>query len=390
MRYISNLPLLISGAVLLLFVAVLAFSTVRPVYAAGEEAQKNGEKLLVVHDENTERGFLTKAATVQDALKEAGIPITDNDLVEPSLDEELVANSYDINIYRARPVVIIDGAVRKKIMSAYRTPAQIVKHAGIEFRDEDKTSIDLPIGGAMQLTITRATGVNLVLYGKKTTVYTHQKTVGDLLEEKGISLGKDDALSIDKNASISADMVIELWREGKQTITEEEDVAFKVEQIQDVDREVGYREIKTPGEAGRRTVTYEVEMRNGIEVSRREIQSVTTKEPKTQVEVVGVKNNYSSSLDEWLTALRTCETGGTYNRNSGNGYYGAYQFLPSTWDSIARRTGRLDLVGVRPDLATPADQDAMVIANTNATAGLVTQHPGCYKKLGLSNKPPAS
>jgi hypothetical protein len=32
--------------------------------------------------------------------------------------------------------------------------------------------------------------------------------------------------------------------------------------------------------------------------------------------------------------LRQCESGNDYATNTGNGYYGAYQFLPSTWRAI--------------------------------------------------------
>jgi len=49
---------------------------------------------------------------------------------------------------------------------------------------------------------------------------------------------------------------------------------------------------------------------------------------------------------------------GWYTANTGNGYYGAYQFLQPTWDNTVRAMGRLDLVGVRPSDASPADQDA--------------------------------
>jgi hypothetical protein len=37
--------------------------------------------------------------------------------------------------------------------------------------------------------------------------------------------------------------------------------------------------------------------------------------------------------DVWAR-LRHCEAGGNYSRNSGNGYYGAYQFSPGTWHSL--------------------------------------------------------
>lgn len=92
---------------------------------------------------------------------------------------------------------------------------------------------------------------------------------------------------------------------------------------------------------------------------------------------------YTGSLASWLLALRTCESGGNYAENTGNGFYGAYQFSISTWNHW--QTGY-----ARADLAPPGVQDATIIANTNASAGLVTQNPGCYRSTGISNKPPAS
>jgi len=101
----------------------------------------------------------------------------------------------------------------------------------------------------------------------------------------------------------------------------------------------------------------------------------------------------NQSLAFWLSELRDCESGSTYTRNTGNGFYGAYQFMISTWDRIAVRAdvNRPDLVGVRPDLASPSDQDYMIVKNTIVSkGGLSTQNPGCYASKGLSNKPPVN
>lgn len=92
---------------------------------------------------------------------------------------------------------------------------------------------------------------------------------------------------------------------------------------------------------------------------------------------------YSGSLEQWLLALRTCESGGDYAINTGNGYYGAYQFSASTWTSLS--TGYS-----RADLAPASVQDAAIIANTDrSSGGLATQNPGCYIKEGLSAFPPS-
>jgi Transglycosylase-like domain len=39
-------------------------------------------------------------------------------------------------------------------------------------------------------------------------------------------------------------------------------------------------------------------------------------------------------MNHKLRRLRQCESGGRYHINTGNGYYGAYQFAASTWHSL--------------------------------------------------------
>jgi hypothetical protein len=66
------------------------------------------------------------------------------------------------------------------------------------------------------------------------------------------------------------------------------------------------------------------------------------------------------SGDAFLACVRQRESRGNYTVVNPSGpYYGAYQFLSSTWNVTARHAGRLDLVGVLPSNASPADQDAM-------------------------------
>lgn len=303
---------------------------------ADDATPKIGERLISVHDRGVEKGVLTTATTVRMALSEAGIAIDANDLVEPSLDEELVASNYHVNIYRARPVIISDGEISRKVLSAYQTPKQIVEHAGVVLHDEDETAMTMGAdmvsnGGALQIDVNRATAFTLILYGTTTQVYSQETTVAGMMQSKNIRLSENDTLSVSKDQELVDGMTIEIWRNGKQTVVEEQNIDFSVEKIQDANRDIGYREVKTLGESGKKTVTYEVVMKNGIEESRKEIQSVVTKQPKAQVEIAGAKvpNTFSGSFGQALAKLRSCE--GSYTSNTGNGYYGAYQYDIQTW-----------------------------------------------------------
>jgi hypothetical protein len=50
-----------------------------------------------------------------------------------------------------------------------------------------------------------------------------------------------------------------------------------------------------------------------------------------------------------LQAIAACESGGNYGTNTGNGFYGAYQFDLQTWQSVGGSGN--------PAAASPAEQD---------------------------------
>ena len=378
-KHYSKKITFVSGAILMLVGGL--FFVNQALADATKPAAKAGEKLVTIYDRGAEKTIVTKARTIREALKLAKFSIDERqDVVEPSLDSEMVAEKYNINIFRARPITIVDGNKRLKVTTAEQTPALIAKVAGIEVFEEDKTTLsnsdNMAVDGAnMVMKIDRASMVNFVLYGKESVIRTHAKTVGELLKEKNINPKKDDTLSVDRSAKIISGMKIELWRNGKQTITAEEDVKFEVEKVQDANRDSGYREVKQAGENGKKNVTYEVEMKNGVEVSRKEIASVVTKEPKKQIEIVGTKSStsFSGSFSEALARLRSCE--GSYTSNTGNGYYGAYQFDKRTWGNY----GGYELASDAP--AAVQDEKAW---QTYKARGW-QPWPTCKVKMGLQD-----
>lgn len=76
----------------------------------------------------------------------------------------------------------------------------------------------------------------------------------------------------------------------------------------------------------------------------------------------GSANNAGRTIptaEQWLR-VRMCESTNTYDINTGNGYYGAYQFSIQTWNGVARKY-RPNLDGVLPSAASPDDQDFMAL-----------------------------
>lgn len=299
----TPLKALVIVMVFLIAIAIISFANVSR--ADNVDSSQNG-RLITIHDRGVEKVISTRAITVGDSLKEAGVSVDSKDLVEPAVTEKLVASNYQVNIYRARPVVIIDGNVRQKVITPYQIAQQICQSAGITLYNEDRTTIDrtddIADGIGLQLTIKRATPFTFTLYGQTSIVRTQGTTVSEMLAEKGIKLTKDDHMSVSLSTKMTEGLAVRIWREGKQTITVDEAVNFEVEKIENVDLDVSYREIKTVGEKGLRSVTYEVIIQDGKEVGRTAIAILTTKQSKKQVEIVGVKGKYTTpSENESIT-----------------------------------------------------------------------------------------
>lgn len=259
--------------------------------AASNDTAKDG-RLVTIHDRGEERVILTHAQTIQDALDDAHISVLPEDTVEPGLNEQMISNNYTVNIYRARPVIVVDGAVREKIMTSAQTSGAIAKDAGVTLNDEDRAVLSasdniVADGASVVLSIKRATPIDLYLYGSYRVAYTQEKTVGAMLDKKGIKLGKNDTLSLNRNTPITSGMTVSVWRDGIQAVTVDEVIPYKVREVQDYDHPIGYRQVKSPGMNGKRTVTYELVMKQGKELSRKEIQSIVLSQPTEQVVVVG-------------------------------------------------------------------------------------------------------
>lgn len=71
--------------------------------------------------------------------------------------------------------------------------------------------------------------------------------------------------------------------------------------------------------------------------------------------------------------LRMCEAGGLYSANTGNGFYGAYQFTLSSWRAVGGNG--------YPHNATPTEQDRRARALKELQGW--GAWPACARKLGL-------
>jgi len=82
---------------------------------------------------------------------------------------------------------------------------------------------------------------------------------------------------------------------------------------------------------------------------RREERLAAIAAEAAAVEEAASTGTTDASTSPELESIAQCESGGDYSANTGNGYYGAYQFTQETWESV----GGSGL----PSEASPAEQD---------------------------------
>jgi hypothetical protein len=142
-------------------------------------------------------------------------------------------------------------------------------------------------GVGIELTVARATEFRLSLYGKAAVAYTQANTIEEMLKEKGVILGGNDTISVPLDTKMVPGIAVAIWRNGVQTVTDEQAIPFETQKVLDVDHSIGYHDVKTKGVPGMRLVTYEVTMQDGKEVSRKQVQNIISSQPKTQIELIG-------------------------------------------------------------------------------------------------------
>lgn len=331
----------------------------------------------------------TRAATVGELLERLDISVGEKDIVEPELKTEITDDNFKVNVYTARAVMVVDGAKQITTITAEPEPRKIAESAGgLPVYPEDIVEQAAPVDQptdilqegiiAEKVIINRATPITINLYGNSIAVRTHETTVADVLKEKNIEPLPKDVVTPALETVLSKNTQVFITRVGVKIDTKEEIIETPVETIEDNTMSPRQTIVRQEGSPGKKLVTYEIELKNDKEAGRRVLQEIIVIEPVKRIVIVGTKPMEGGNA-ALLHALRMCETGGNYTTNTGNGYYGAYQFAESTWRSMGTSYSFAHLA------PAPVQDDAAL--RLAQRSGFHSQFPGCSKKLGLPTHP---
>lgn len=233
----------------------------------------------------------SRAKTVGEFLERAEVELGHNDIVEPGVDAEITDEKFHINVYRARPVTVVeDGGDRTFAYSAATTPRSVANQAGVKLYPEDKVVSTVPDNflreGVLgeKVIIDRSTPANINLYGEHVPVRTHAQTVRDLLDEKNIDIKDEKEVKPTLDTPIKKGIQIFVVKPGTKLATVHEDIDMPVETVDDPKLSFGVQVVRQEGSPGRKVVTYQIILdKNGKETGRKKIQEIVSVAPVKQI-----------------------------------------------------------------------------------------------------------
>lgn len=283
------------------FLCLFVVSLFAFVFMGGSTIQPSDSHVVHLFVDGKEQILPSRATTVADLLKKSDITLAEHDVVEPSLDAEITDDNFNVNVYRAHPVTIVDSdnTTGKKTSfttyTAQQAPTAIAKQAGIELLPEDKVTVarsdNLLQEGIInqKIVVDRADPVNINLYGSPIPVRTQAQTVAEVLAEKNIVPQSTDTVTPALDTPVTPNMQIFIVVVGKQIITQEEEIPAPTQTISDPNTPVGQTVVQQPGAPGKKLTTYEIQLENGKEAGRKLIQEVIATQPVTKVVAKGTK-----------------------------------------------------------------------------------------------------
>jgi uncharacterized protein YabE (DUF348 family) len=306
----------------------------------GTTAFVTSDKTVTVSVDGERREVRTFAGTVGALLENEGITFdTAHDLVTPTPSTEL-DDGESVVVRVGRPVLLtVDGQTRT-VWTTARSVSEALMMLGVRADGAYvSASRSRRIGkGGMELDVRMPHHVTFLADGKRHEVTTTAPTVRSALAEAGVELRAQDRATADLSALPYAEQVVGITRVDGKKVVEERPIPFDTVERKTAELYKGETEVVRAGKVGIRVKRFEEIYLDGKLDSRELVSEKVAVEPVTEIVRVGTKpvpqNAPVADGLNWA-ALADCESGGNPQAvNPAGPYYGLYQFLASTWQSV--------------------------------------------------------
>jgi uncharacterized protein YabE (DUF348 family) len=248
----------------------------------------NVRKTIALEVNGETRTVETYASSVDRLLEEEGISTKTHDQVESSSGDWLADHAV-VTVRSAYQVTLtIDG---KKI--PYWTVAKSMSQLAGFFESSQKDAAKITVNVSNvynQLTgglvINQDGPVTVLADGKETTAPNGKLTAASILDSKGITLGKEDRVGVEKK---DAETILRVQRVTHGTTTRTTTVSYQKITVEDPTLYEGTTQVQQKGANGTKTDTLSVTYVDGKAESEVVTGSVTSKMPVDEIIAVGTK-----------------------------------------------------------------------------------------------------
>ena len=160
--------------------------------------------------------------------------------------------------------------------------ADVLNDEGVAVTDNYtvNTDMDSMAKDVDEIKVTQKVQGTITADGKQTAYDSTAETVGDLLNEKGITVDGDDEVTPMASTKLTTDInAVTVVRIETKDETSQKAIPFETEKKENADLENGQVNIITQGVDGVANVTDRVTYRDGAEASRQTLSSTTVQEP---------------------------------------------------------------------------------------------------------------
>lgn len=299
-------------------------------------------------------GFFTTAG---DALSTAGVSVGAHDLVAPASDQRVASGDTVVVRTATEYDVTVDGnqtTAWSTAPSISGVLAALPASASSMAADRSYTRAEMPVA---------ETGETIHVIADGTTtdiVASSSEGTTAILEKAGVSAGPIDRVTLENK---DGETTLRVARVVRGTVSTTTEIPYETEEREDAEAEEGTEKTVQEGVAGSEvTEAYQETIDGNVTVSAvlstirteptKRVVSKGTKAKKTEDTSAssssGAASSGSSSSGSspaapaavsgddaaiWA-AIAQCESGGNPSINTGNGYYGMYQFSLPTWRSV--------------------------------------------------------
>ena len=199
--------------------------------------------------------------------------------------------SVQMTVYRAIPVTLSDDGINSTFYTAQPTVGQALQEQGVTIYEGDRVTPapETELLPGMQIYLQRSVPVSIAVDGRLIGARTLRQTVGQVLAEAGIALMGQDYSRPPLAEPISANQAIEIIRVREIVQIDQEFIPFETRWIPDPDMPLDRQEIRQQGVTGVNKTRTRIRLENGQEVWQGVEDEWLDQEPSDRVVAYGTQ-----------------------------------------------------------------------------------------------------